>query len=84
VPAKHYSKGGVKGTSPVSVFGAVADSTDERLARGRRLVVALGAGAGGTLSSSSRARQSRVQARASQAGSMAGMGDPTYPTHLSI
>ena len=39
-----------------------------------------GAGALG----SSRAHAVTSAGRASQAGSMAGMGDPTYPTYLSI
>ena len=66
VPAKHYSKGGVKGTSPSSCSPSGAGSTNEGRARcrGRRQEGwswRWGAGAGGTLSSS-RARQSRVQA----------------------
>jgi len=68
----------------------VADSTDESRARGRargrRLVVGLGAGALGWGHAEQQQQGKAVTSagRASQAGSMAGMGAPTYPTYLSI
>ena len=82
----HISKGGSRSPSPVSVFGSVADSTDERWARGRgggrrrRPGQCAGAGALG----SSWAHAVTSAGGPSQAGSMAGMGDPppilpTYP-----
>jgi len=84
VLTEHISKGGVKGTSPVSVFGSGADSTDESRARGRGrgLVVALGCwGHAGQ----QQGKAVTSAGRASQAGCMAGMGGPpTYPTYLSI